>query len=239
MNHDETRSGTGGGASFAPALLLQAWLSPAFPVGGFAYSHGLESAAEAGDIANAASLLQWLLDLVEHGSARSDMILIAAAWRAAGALDKPALRAVNELALALAPSRERHLETISQGNAFVLAASAAFPCGALKIYAALAANGAAYPVALGVAAAGHAVPLEDTCQAWGLAFVAALVSAAARLGVVGQTDGQKIIAALMRAVADCARLAARSTLEDLGGAAIRSDIASMRHETQYSRLFRS
>lgn len=223
----------------APLLLLQAWLSPAFPVGSFAYSHGMESAVEAGDVRDAASLRQWLLDLVEHGSARNDAILIAAAWRAVNAQDDAALAAVNDLALALCPSRERHLETLSQGNAFVTATRAAFPCAALDRFAALAPDRAAYPVALAVAAAGHQVGIEETCQAWCLAFVAAIVSAAVRLGPIGQTDGQKTLASLMPQISECARFASRSTLDDLGGAALRSDIASMRHETQYSRLFRS
>ena len=224
---------------FAPSLLLQAWLSPAFPVGSFAYSHGLESAIDAGDIGDAASLRHWLLDLFEHGSARNDMIIIAAAWRATSQADDRALAGVNDLALALAPSRERHLETLSQGNAFVIAARAAFGCAALERLALLAPDRAAYPVALAVAAAGHGVALEETCQSWGLAFAAALVSAGVRLGAIGQTDGQKTIAALMPAIIAGARTASRSTLDDLGGATIRSDIASMRHETQYSRLFRS
>lgn len=219
-------------------LLLQAWLSPAFPVGGFAYSHGLESAVETGDVSDAASLRQWMLDLFELGSARNDMILLAAAWRAARAEACGALMEINELALAMAPSRERRLETLSQGNAFVAAARAAFDCPALERFSALTED-AAYPVALAAAAAGHNAPLEETCAAFGLAFAAALVSAAVRLGPIGQTAGQQTIAALMPAVSACAAFAAGSSLDDLGGAAIRSDIASMRHETQYSRLFRS
>ena len=223
-------------ASADADLLLQAWLSPAFPVGGFAYSHGLEAAVEAGDIADAATLRQWLLDLVEHGSLRNDMILLAAAARAT---DDAKLAEINALALALAPSKERHLETLAQGDAFAAAARAAFPCEAIERFAALAAAGAAYPVALGVAAAGHGVPPAPACRAFGLAFVAALVSAAARLGCIGQTDAQKTLASLIPPLTSAAAFAATSTLADLGGAAIRSEIASMRHETQYSRLFRS
>ncbi len=235
--HAEIRESLPDGAEEA-ALLLQVWLSPAFPVGGFAYSHGLESAIDAGDVTDAETLKQWLTDLVEHGSARNDMVLLAAAWRAARQGDFDAAAGVNELALALSPSRERLLETLSQGNAFMTAARAAFSCDAVERFA-VATTDAAYPVALGVTAAGHDVPLEATCRAWGLAFVAALVSAAVRLGPIGQTDGQKIVAALLPALIRCAAIAAVSTLDDLGSAAIRSDIASMRHETQYSRLFRS
>ena len=217
-------------------LLLQAWLSPAFPVGGFAYSHGLEAAVDAGDVTDAATLRQWLLDLVEHGPVRNDMILLVAAMRAA---DEAELAGVNALALALSPSRERRLETQAQGDAFAIAANAAFPCEALTRFVALTPSGAAYPVALGVAAAGHGVPVLPACRAFGLAFIAALVSAAVRLGPIGQTDGQRTLASLIPAITAAAAFAAGSTPDDLGGAAIRSDIASMRHETQYSRLFRS
>jgi urease accessory protein len=184
-------------------------------------------------------LRDWLGDLLRHGSGRNDAVLLAAAWRAARAGDFETLRGVNELALALSPSRERLLETISQGNAFVAAVSAAWPCAAIDDLAITAKAGVAYVVALGVAAAGHGAPLAATLDAALLAFISNLVSAAVRLGPIGQTDGQKIIAALLPVVRDVAAFAARSTLDDLGGASMRSDIASMRHETQYSRLFRS
>ena len=229
----------GDGERNAAALLLQAWLSPAFPVGGFAYSHGIESAVETGDVSDAGTLRQWLLDLIELGSVRNDMMLIAAAWRATRDGDTQVLTDINELALALSPSRERHLETLAQGNAFMIAARAAFPCAALDLFATLAPDGAAYPVALAVAAAGHGAGLALTCQSWGLAFVASLVSAAVRLGPIGQTDGQKIIAGLLSRISATATFATGSSLNDLGSISIRSDVASMRHETQYSRLFRS
>lgn len=228
------RNPIGQGAGRAD-LLLQTWLSPAFPVGGFAYSHGLEAAVESGDIANAEELREWLIDLVEHGSLRNDLVLLAAVMRT----DDAAERAdINALAIALAPSKERRLEMQAQGDAFIAAARAAWPCAGLDDFAG-GAQGAAYPVAIAVAAAGHGIATEPACRAFGLAFIAQLVSAAVRLGPIGQTDGQKVIAALIDPVSCAAAFAASSTLEDLGGAAMRSDIASMRHETQYSRLFRS
>jgi urease accessory protein len=219
-------------------LLLQSWLSPAFPIGGFAYSHGLEAAVENGDVADAASLRQWLLDLVEHGSIRNDLILIAAAMRATNALDDDAVTEINALALALAPSRERRLETQAQGDAFTSAVRNVWPCRAIETFATRNSN-AAYPIALAIAAEGHRVDVTKTCRAFGLAFIANLVSAAVRLGPIGQTDGQRVIAALIESIARAAAFAASSALDDLGGSAIRSDIASMRHESQYSRLFRS
>ncbi len=221
----------------AALLPLMLWLSPAFPVGSFAYSHGLEWAVEAGDIVDARSLGGWLVDLLTFGAPRADAILFAAAFRAAEAGDWQALLETNDLAVALAASAERRLETTAQGAAFVAAARAAWECAPLRELAAE--NRVAYPAAVAAAAAGRDLPLESSLQAFVLALVANAVSAAVRLGPIGQTDGQKILAALLPRVRALAGEASRSTLTDLGGCAFRSDIAAMRHETQYSRLFRS
>ena len=113
------------GAALMPLML---WLSPAFPVGSFAYSHGLEWAVEAGDIFDARSLGGWPVDLLTFGSPRADAILFASAFRAAEASDWPALLETNDLAVALAASAERRLETTAQGAAFVTAARAAWNC---------------------------------------------------------------------------------------------------------------
>ena len=225
-------------ASAGSALPLLIWLSPAFPVGAFAYSHGLEAAVEAGDITNAQTLQAWLEDLVRYGSLRADALLAACAWRAAVAGDLAAIIEINDLTLALAPSKERHLETAGQGNAFVTAVQASWPSDLMGELA-QGAEPVAYPVAVAVAAAAHGVPLPALLDAFLVAFAGNLVSAAVRLGPVGQTDGQKIIARLVPALREAAQMAASGTLDDLGSAALRSDIAAMRHETQYSRLFRS
>jgi urease accessory protein len=227
---------TAQGGRFDLPLLF--WLSPAFPVGAFAYSHGLEWAVECGDIRDAATLSAWIDDLFAHGSARNDALLLASAYRAAEASAQADLGEVNDLALALSPSRERRLEIASQGTAFLIAARAAWPCAALDLLAACGPE-TAYPVAVGTAAAGHGLALSATLQAYLAGFAANLVSAVVRLGPIGQTDGQRILAALLPAIGACTELALHGTLEDLGSATLRADIASMRHETQYSRLFRS
>jgi urease accessory protein len=213
------------------ALALFVWLSPAFPVGAYAYSHGLEWAAEVGDIADSASLARWLDDLADHGAPRLDVGLFAAAYRSAG--DKAALAGVNELAVALAGSAERRLETTGQGGAFLAAARAAWPCAALERFGD---EAIAYPVVVGAAAAGHGIALAEAAPAFALAIFSNLVSAATRLSIVGQTEGQKIIARLAPRLA---AMAARALHEPPGACAFRSDIAAMKHETQYSRLFRS
>ncbi len=215
------------------------WFSPSYPVGAFAYSHGLEWAQEAGDISDAPTLLAWLTDLVEHGAARNDAILVAASSRAALAGDWTAMAGIAELALAMSASTERRLETVTQGNAFVLASRAAYPCAALDRLKADMTGDMALAVAVGVTAAGHGVPLLPLLAAFIHGFVANLVSASVRLGVVGQTDGQRVLAALMPAISGLAESAQDATLDDLGTCTFRSDIASLAHETQYSRLFRS
>jgi urease accessory protein len=220
----------------APLLL---WLSPAFPVGAFAYSHGLEWAYEAGDVTDAASLAAWLADLARFGAPPLDAALFAHAFRAAAAADWPALDEVNELAVALAGSAERRLETTAQGAAFRVAARGAWDCDALARLPARDGEPLAYPIAVAAAAAGCGMALDRAAEAFVVGQFANLVSAATRLGVVGQTAGLKILAGILPDLAALARQAAGATLDDLGACALRSDIAAMRHETQYSRLFRS
>jgi urease accessory protein len=220
-------------------LPLLVWLSPAFPVGSFAYSHGLEWTYEAGDVLDAAGLESWLSDLLRFGAARNDAVLFAAAYRAAADGDGAKLAEAAELALALANSAERQLETTTQGDAFIAAIGHAWPCATVELLKASWLDPVPYPVAVAVAAAGHGVASEDALEAFSLGFVSNLVSAALRLGVVGQTDGQRVIAALMPALRELAGFALASTLDDLGGCAFRSDLAALQHETQYTRLFRS
>lgn len=223
-------------ANFLP---LMVWLSPAFPVGSFAYSHGIEWAVEAGDIKDAATCESWVRDLIEHGGGWSDAVLLACTHRAVIAGNEKAIVEAAELARAISPSKERRLETLKQGDAFLLAAKAAWPCDALERFSKIWKDETAFPVALGVAAAGHNLPLTPALEAWLVAFVSNLVSAAVRLVPLGQTDGTKIVAHLTPLARGIAARAANASLDDIGGAAFRSDIASMKHETQYTRLFRS
>ena len=223
----------------SPHALLQIWFSPAFPVGAFAYSHGLEKAVEFGFVRDRATLQDWLADLVAHGGLRNDLILLAAAWTAITRADDAGLAEAAALSVAFQPSAERYLETTQQGGSFLLQIRSAWPCAAVTKLAAVAPGPVGYPVAAGVAAAGHGVPLAALLSAYGLGFIGNLTAAAIRLSVVGQSDGQRIIASLLPAIELAAQYAATATTDDLGGAAFRSDIASLAHETQYTRLFRS
>lgn len=228
-----------GSSRFDSAALLQIWLSPAFPVGAFAYSHGLETAVANGWVGDRETLETWLRDLVELGSLRNDLILLAEAWRATVAQDRGALAHAAGLGLALQPSSERYLETTTQGQAFLAQIEAAWACPALDLLRAAHDSEVSHPVAVGVAAAGHGIALQPTLVAYGLAFIGNLVSASIRLSVIGQTDGQRVIAALLPDIEAAAMACESSSLDDLGGAVFASDLASMQHETQYTRLFRS
>ncbi|WP_377848915.1 urease accessory protein UreF [Bosea sp. UC22_33] len=210
---------------------LMTWLSPAFPVGSFAYSHGLERAVHDGLIRDRQSLREWLETLLEQGSAWNDAVLLAEAWRTIGAGDD--IADVAELAEAMSGSRERHMETTLQGGAFV---------DAMAAWSGDAAGGEgpiAYPVAVGSAAARHGIAITDALTAYLHAFASNLVQACVRLVPLGQRDGVATLAALEPVILRTARRAAASTLDDLGSCTIRADILSMNHETQYSRVFRS
>jgi urease accessory protein len=218
---------------------LMAWLSPAYPVGAFSYSSGIEWAVESGDITDAETLKRWLAVTIAEGSGFCDAVFFVHAHRAATAGDDKALRDVAELAAAFAPSKERHLETTAQGRAFVEATRAAWPCAALDRLAAIWDGAIAYPVAVGVTAAGHGIAVEPALSAYLHGVTANLISAGVRLVPLGQTDGQRLLAAFEPIVAATAARALSIPLDQAGGAAFRADIASMRHETQYTRLFRS
>lgn len=233
--------GAGGLAEGEAAALyrLMTWLSPAFPVGGFSYSSGIEWAVEAGDITGVTSLTDWLDAMLGDGSGFCDATFLVHAYRAAEADEPAALAEIAELAAAFVPSRERQLETASQGRAFIDIARAAWDAEKLDAMVVACSKPPVYPVAVGVVAALHAVPLAPTLHAFLHALVSNWISAASRLIPLGQTDSQRVLVRLEDAVAGTARRALRATLDDLGGATFRADLASLRHETQYTRLFRS
>jgi urease accessory protein len=208
---------------------LLAWLSPAFPTGAYAYSHGLEWAVESGDIADGDTLRAWLSDVLALGSGRNDAILLRHAHRTCG--DVAALGEIVELAAAIAPSRERRTETLDQGAAFLAAAAAWHPPDLP--------SRVAYPVAVGAMAGWHGIAEDATTAAYLQAFATNLISAAVRLVPLGQSAGLRVLAALEPVILQVAEASRAATLDDLGGCAFRSDLASMRHETQYTRLFRS
>ena len=225
--------------SSAALYRLMAWLSPAYPVGAFSYSSGIEWAVEAGDIASAKSLLDWLSVTLRHGAGFCDAVFFVHAHKAAEDSDKNALRTAAELAAAFASSKERHLETAAQGRAFIEATRAAWPCDAVEHLLADWDGPVAYPVAVAVASAGHGVAVESALRAYLQAVAANMISAGVRLVPLGQTDGLRVLAALEAVIQETATRALQTPLDEAASATFRADIASMKHETQYTRLFRS
>ncbi len=218
---------------------LMTWLSPAFPVGAFSYSSGIEWAVEAGDIVDLTTLQDWLSVMLTDGPGFCDAVFLAHAHRAASAADNATLRDVAELAAAFAPARERHLETAAQGRAFIEIARAAWNCDGLDRLVAACDGTIVYPLAVGIVSSAHAIPLAPTMHAFLHAVASNWISAASRLIPLGQTDSQRALAALEPAVVSTGKRALGASLDDLGSATFRADLAGMRHETQYTRLFRS
>ncbi|MBI4724185.1 MAG: urease accessory protein UreF [Rhodomicrobium sp.] len=216
------------------------WFAPSLPVGSFAYSQGLEFAVEAGLVRDEEALREWLSDLLERGGAANDLVFAAQSWKAATTEDWPALIETAELAAAIQPSAERYLEVVTQGACFLEAVKGAWRTQGLEpALAHLAGLAIAYPIATGIAAACHKIRPGPFLAAYALAFVSNQASAAIRLGLIGQTAGQRIIAGLLDAIEAAAEKAMAASLDSIGTACFSADLASIEHETQYSRLFRT
>ena len=209
----------------AALLALVQWLSPAFPTGGFAYSHGLETAIADRRITSAAGLQVWIAGILRHGAGRQDGLLLALALRPGADLD-----ALEATARALAPSSERLAETVDQGAAFARTVAAVrgrmLPARPL-------------PVAVGEAAAELDLPPAQVVALYLHGFAAALVSVGVRFVPLGQTEGQAVLAALHPLIEATAGWAVQAELQDLGSAALAADLASLAHETMAVRIYRT
>jgi urease accessory protein len=214
---------------------LLSWLSPNFPIGAFAYSHGLEYAVESGRVTDKDDLADWIETVLLNGSGRVDGVLFREAYVVTEQEDWRALEDIADLGAAFQPTSEIALEARSQGDAFLTAARNAWPSPALDRLP----DGAVYPVAVALACAAHGIDLHDGLHGYFHGVAANLVSAGVRLIPLGQTDGQRALAALEPIVAAAGAQAMTLPLDDIGSAAPLLDLQSMHHETQYSRLFRS
>lgn len=202
-------------------LTLTQWLSPAFPLGSFAYSHGLETVIEDGDIRDRETLTSWISDILEHGTGFVDAVLLAQSL---------AGQDLSEMSVALAASKERLIETQAQGRAFADTVNAM--TGAQIPQAPL-------PVAVGVAARGLSLAPEEVLSLYLHAFASNLVSVGVRFVPLGQTDGQMALAALHPIIVEVAARAAQAEIRDISSAAFGADLSAMRHETQDVRIFKT
>jgi urease accessory protein len=214
---------------------LMAWFSPAFPTGAFSYSSGLEWAVEAGDVTDEHTLRAWIEVVIREGSGFCDAVFFVHAYRAAAQRDGAHLRSVIDLVLAFAPTKEKYLETTAQGRAFYDTVRSAWPAEALDHVE----GEIALPIAVALACAGHGIPEKPALACMLQAYAANLISAGVRLIPLGQTQGQRLLAQLDLMVLATAERASSTSLDDIGTIAFRADLASMHHEAQYTRLFRS
>ena len=221
-----------------PLYRLLAWLSPGFPTGGFSYSHGLEAAVEGGAVRDRDGLAAWVAAVVAHGGGRIDGDVLCSAHRAAAAGDLAALGLANRRGAVFRATAELSSENSQQGEAFLAACRIAWPDSFLESWEA-ADEGVSHAAAFGAAAARAGIALEDALLGYLQAFAANLVSAGLRLGLCGHTGAQRIIAELEPVVCAAAGAAMSRDPDDFGAATFAVDLASMLHETQYSRLFRS
>ena len=206
-------------------LSLIQWLSPAFPTGGYAYSHGLEQAAVDATLTNADTLKHWLTDILTHGTGRQDAILLALALRPETDLD-----ALTDLALALASSAERHHETLAQGTALAQTVSALTgrPLKPRPL-----------PLALGEAADPLNLPAPKSLALYLHAFTSNLTQTMVRFVPLGQTEGQATLASLHPIISHLAQTLATATEANLSTTTFGAELAAMRHETLQPRIFRT
>ena len=209
----------------AALMTLVQWLSPAFPTGGFAYSHGMEQVIHDGAIRSGAELEAWLSDVLQFGAGRQDALLLSAALEPGA--DHRALAAY---AVALQPSAERLRETAEQGAAFARAVDAVTGT-------AMAAN--PLPVAVGAAAQGLGLPKAQVIALYLHAFASNLVSAAVRFVPLGQNEGQAALAALHPLIEAMAEAAAGQGIAAIESAALGADLAALRHEGMDVRIFKT
>ena len=225
---------------------LMTWLSPAFPVGAYSYSHGIETAVEEGLVRDAETLGRWVETVARHGAGRMDATLFRLTYEAVAAGDAAAFAAAVERGALYRSTAELALESNAQGEAFLATVAAAWTLPALPVWQdRLAATGhpVCYPVAVALVAALAAIGQAAALGAFLTAFAGNLVNAGVRLIPLGQTDGQRVLAHLEASVTDVVEDSLQTDIEtlaaDFGAAVPMVDWTSAAHETQYTRLFRS
>lgn len=220
----------------ADIFRLMTWTSPAYPVGGFSYSHGIEMAVEEGRLRRQAELVAYITSVLRQGAGCVDAVLFAHAHRAP---DDECLDEIAELAAAWRGTAETALEATQQGGSFASVTAKCWPDARYAAFAARHRGRLSHAVAFGAAAGMAGIALRPALFAFLQGFCANLVSAGVRLIPLGQTDGQIATASLLPIITECTDSALTASLDELGTASPLLDMLSMRHETQYTRLFRS
>ena len=205
---------------------MMAWLSPAYPIGSYSFSHGLEQAIESKIVSDKESLFDWLSQILAFGSGRNDAIFLANAYRSS----KENLLHIAELAEAFSGTKERHLETVQQGVAFAKVTSSVYGIAIPPV---------PLPIAVGYASRIENIDLKKLLPLYLHAFIANLISVAVRFIPIGQTDGQIILCRLFGNIEDISKQTIDLNLDDLGNSCFLNDIGSMRHEIMKTRIYRS
>lgn len=222
----------------AALIRLFSWLSPAFPIGGFAYSQGLETAIAEGRVKDSGQLAEWISGQIHCGSLHTDAYFLAIAARAVTSGDWETLAEANSLCLALQISSERDKETREQAKSFLEAASA-WPTVTPNELNAAFERPMALPIAFGAKAGLQGVSPEAGVAGYANSVVAQQISVGVRLIPLGQTAGLVILASLEAKVAQLSTEALSAQLDDISSLSYGTDIASLRHEDLNVRIFRS
>ena len=203
-------------------LILQNWFSPAFPVGAFSYSGGLETAIARGDVYNRDSLASWLRQTLLHGSIFMDAVFLRSAMDGQG---------VNEQCLALCACAERFQETSELGAAFsrVMRDTQGIDLP----------TGLAYPVSVGMAARHFGLAREATLAAFMQGTCMNQISVAVRAVPIGQIDGQACLLSLAAVIEAATRKALATDAEQAGSFALAADLCALEHETSEQRIYRT
>ena len=204
-------------------MILQSWFSPAFPVGAFSYSHGLETAIQDGLITDEVGLGSWIATLLLHGSGRNDGLFIKETYRGE--------EGTNALCLALCTSKERWQETAELGQAFSRVVNTSYQTDLP--------DGLAYPVAVGLAARTMELDLTLTLQSYLQAFAANLISVGVRAIPIGQQAGLHCLVRLYPVIEEVITQVAKASLDEVGSAALLSDLIAIKHEHSVPRIYRT
>ena len=217
---------------------LLSWLSPSFPVGSYAYSHGIEFAVHAQMVRDQETLTKWLEGVLEYGTGRLDAIIFHSVYKSSTSqLDE-----LVQLATVLKGTRELSQESLLQGRAFAMALESSWHSPRTDEFSSFHLSRdkvVPYAVAVALACKQNEIPPAAALTAYLHALASGLVSAGMRLIPLGQTDGQSVLAKLESTVCEVAAYAMSAPLSDLGTSTPILDWVSMQHEILHTRLFRS
>jgi urease accessory protein len=202
--------------------VLFSWFSPNFPIGSFNFSHGLEAAVEMKFIHDSFTLENWISNLITDGSGKTDVILLSNAYRG---------KNINELALALCPSKERWIESIKLGKSF---SKNIRDNWSYNIEDEL-----AFPVALGKAGSFFSIPLDQLLIIFLQSFASNLITFGMKHIPLGQSAGQKILINLIPVIQAQSMKYKNYDITDIGSSAFISDLASMYHENLKNRIYQT